>query len=101
MATRCVQELHVYVDAATQQTGPYRDSDPVEALGERWTRDAKKLAAFAHLDRRDEHDGLAGRSTVDDDLVLAPPEPWELPRALEPHQPDLGRDLTDELGIDP
>jgi hypothetical protein len=101
MATRCVQELHVYVDTATQQSGPYRDCDPVQALAERWTRDAKKLAATSHLNWRDEQGGLAERSTVDDDLVVAPNESRELARAIEPHQPDLGCDLLDGLGIDP
>jgi len=102
MATRCVEELHVFVDTATQQTGPYRDCDPVQALGERWTRDAKKLAATSHLDRSEELDGMpGGRSLIDDDLVAAPPEPWELARSLEPHQPALARDFTDGLGIDP
>jgi conjugative relaxase-like TrwC/TraI family protein len=104
MATRCVQELHVFLDAATQQSGPYRGCDPVHALGERWTRDAKKLAASSHLgrlDRAEELDGSAANwSVVDDDLAVAPPE-RELAQALQPCQLDLGRDLTGGLGIDP
>jgi conjugative relaxase-like TrwC/TraI family protein len=103
MATRCVQELHVFLDAATQRSGAYRGCDPVRALGERWTRDAKKLAASSHLDRLDlaqELEGpVAGRAGVDDDLVVAPPEP-ELAQALQRCQLDLGRDFTDGLGID-
>jgi hypothetical protein len=61
MATRCVEELHVYLDAATQQTGAYRDDDPVRALGQRWTRDAAKRAATSHLDRA-EPGGPTGRA---------------------------------------
>ena len=37
MATRCVEELHVFVDAETQQSGAYRDTDPIRALGARWS----------------------------------------------------------------
>jgi hypothetical protein len=103
MATRCVQELHVFLDAATQRSGAYRGCDPVRALGERWTRDAKKLAASSHLDRLDRAQELegsvAGRAGVDDDLVVAPPEP-ELAQALQRCQLDLERDFTDGLGID-
>jgi conjugative relaxase-like TrwC/TraI family protein len=99
MATRCVDELHVFLDRETQQSGAYRGCDPVQALGERWARDAKKLAASGHLDRGEELDGpTAGRSWVDDDLVVAP----ELARAVQPCQLlGLGRDLTSGLGIDP
>jgi ATP-dependent exoDNAse (exonuclease V) alpha subunit len=57
MATRCVDELHVYLDAATQQTGAYCDADPVQALGQRWTRDATKRAPQATWTGRT----LAGR----------------------------------------
>ncbi len=97
MATRCVEELHVFVDTQTQQTGAYRDADPVQALGQRWTRDAGKRAATSHLDRV-EPDGPP-RVGVDDDLVVAPPERCE-PAA--PWAPELtrGRDLGDGLGID-
>lgn len=86
MATRCVEELHVFLDRETQQSGAYRGCDPVRALGERWARDAKKLAASGHLDRGEELDRpAAGRSWVDDDLVVAPPPP-ELARAVQPCQ---------------
>ena len=98
MATRCVEELHIYLDAATQETGFYRDTDPVEALGERWTRDASKHAATSHLLRTDELDGPPGRS-LDDDLVVAPSEE----RAPMPvWTGDLGREreLGDGLAID-
>jgi conjugative relaxase-like TrwC/TraI family protein len=69
MATRCIDELHVFLDAATQQSGACRDWDPVRALGERWTRDAKKVAASSHLGRLNRADELdrpaADRSGVD------------------------------------
>ncbi len=67
MATRCVEELHVYLDASTQQAGAYRDADPVGALGQRWTRDATKRAATSNLGRA-EHGGPPGLAGVDDDL---------------------------------
>ncbi len=74
MATRCVEELHVFVDAQTQQAGPYRDRDPVQALGERWTRDARKHAAANRLARIGEHDWSLGTGN---ELVVAPGEPRE------------------------
>ncbi len=100
MATRCVAELHVYLDTQTQQSGPYHDTDPIQALGQRWTRDAKKLAAATHLGRA-EPGGPPGRSTVDDDLVVAPPDPSELAAARSAAELAGGRDLGDGLGIDP
>jgi conjugative relaxase-like TrwC/TraI family protein len=101
MATRCVEELHVFVDAATQQSGPYRNTDPVQALGERWTRDARKQAATSQLDWPEEPAGLAqGWRDPDDPLVVAPPEPRELARTVQPHPLDLGRDLSDGLAIE-
>lgn len=99
MATRCVEELHVYFDAATQQTGAYRDADPVQALGQRWTRDATKRAAITHLDRAD-LGGPPGRSAVDDDPVVALPEPHE-PAAPWAQDLTLERDLGRGLGMDP
>jgi hypothetical protein len=100
MATRCVEELHVYLDTQTQQTGPHRNTDPIQALGERWTRDATKRAAISHLDRA-ESDESPGRSKVEDDLVVAPPEPDELAPARSLAELTLERDLGDGLGIDP
>jgi ATP-dependent exoDNAse (exonuclease V) alpha subunit len=97
MATRCVHELHIYLDTATQQSGPYRDRDPVQALAERWTRDAKKLAATSRLDRDQE---LGGMSFTDDDLVAVPPEPHELVGTSWVEELARGRDLPDGLGID-
>jgi ATP-dependent exoDNAse (exonuclease V) alpha subunit len=49
MATRCVEQLHVFVDRQTQCTGPYFDWEPIQALADRWTRDARKLAATTQL----------------------------------------------------
>jgi ATP-dependent exoDNAse (exonuclease V) alpha subunit len=100
MATRCVEELHVYLDTQTQQTGPHRNTDPIQALGERWTRDATKRAAISHLDRA-ESDESPGRSKVEHDLVVAPPEPDELAPARSLAELTLERDLGDGLGIDP
>ena len=76
MATRCVQELHVFVDAETQQSGLYRDNDPIHALGERWMRAAGKLAATLQRDHQPRPDGPPGRSRVDPNLVVLPPAPW-------------------------
>jgi conjugative relaxase-like TrwC/TraI family protein len=100
MATRCVEELHVFVDAATQQAGPYRDRDPVQALGERWTRDASKHAA-SHLERTGDLDGPA-RSWPDHDdpMVLAPLPPRELTIAGVGQELAQARELHDGLGID-
>jgi conjugative relaxase-like TrwC/TraI family protein len=59
MATRCVEQLHVFIDRQTQCTGPYLDWDPIRALADRWTRNAKKLAATTqlelHAEPRDVH----------------------------------------------
>jgi hypothetical protein len=100
MATRSVEELHVFVDAETQQTGPYRHTDPVLALGERWKRDARKLAATLQCDHQ-RLDGPAGRSTIDEDLAVACP--WSNDIAMVSRAPELpgGRGAPDELGIEP
>jgi conjugative relaxase-like TrwC/TraI family protein len=100
MATRCVDELHVFVDAETQQTGPYRDISPVQALGERWKRDARKLAATSqHTDWR-QVDGPAERSAVEEDLVEALSVSDE--RAAVGRASDLpgGRVAVDGLGLE-
>jgi hypothetical protein len=99
MATRCVDELHVFVDAQTQQTDSHRD--PIQALGERWTRDAGKHAAAIHLDRTEELGrSVPDRRDTEDPLVVAPPESHERAAALPPQSLDLGRDLTDGLAIE-
>ena len=99
MATRCVEELHVFVDAETQQSGLYRDSDPIHALGERWMRAAGKLAATIQRDHQPRPDGPAGRSGVDPNLVVLPPAPWELAANRAPELAG-GREVSDGLGID-
>jgi conjugative relaxase-like TrwC/TraI family protein len=98
MATRCVEELHVFVDAATQQAGGYRDADPIQALGERWTRDAGKHAASSRTDWAEELDGSArGWRNADDPMLVAVAEPRELARAIQPRDLDLGDGLAIEL----
>jgi conjugative relaxase-like TrwC/TraI family protein len=98
MTTRCVEEFHVFVDAETQQAGLYRDTDPIQALGERWTRDAGKLAASSQRYDQRQPAGMDGRSTADDGLVIALPRPSELAAslALEP----AAREVPDDLGIE-
>ncbi len=101
MATRCVEELHVFVDAQTQQTGPHRDRDPVQVLGERWTRDARKHAAASHLARTEELGGqVRDWSDADDPTAVAPREPHELVAAIHPHAQVLSRELGDGLAIE-
>jgi ATP-dependent exoDNAse (exonuclease V) alpha subunit len=99
MATRCVEELHVFVDTETQQTGPYRDTDPLQALGERWTRNVGKLAASIQRYDQCQTLGTDSRSTINEGSLVAPPQPFELAasRALEP----AAWDVSDDLGIDP
>jgi ATP-dependent exoDNAse (exonuclease V) alpha subunit len=100
MATRCVEELHVFVDAATQQTDRYHDRDPVQGLGERWTRDASKHPAASHLKRTGDLDGPARRwPDTDDPMVLAPPSPHELTMAGLSQELAQTRELHDGLGI--
>jgi hypothetical protein len=100
MATRCVEELHVFVDAETQQAGPSRDRDPVQVLGDRWMRDAGKLPATIYCDPSLEPVGPAGRVRVDEDLVVAPPPPWELAAPDWTRELAEGREVTDGLGIE-
>lgn len=100
MATRCVEELHVFVDAQTQQAGAYRDRDPVQALGERWTRDARKHAAVVHLDNRQAPHRASARSCLDDDLVAAPPAAREFAIPTVGQELAHARELPDGLGID-
>ncbi len=49
MATRCVEELHVFVDRDSQCTGEHAQHEPLAALAQRWTRDARKHAATERL----------------------------------------------------
>jgi conjugative relaxase-like TrwC/TraI family protein len=50
MLTRCQDEVHVFLDRDSQCTGPYADLDPLTALAQRWTRDARKTAVSAQLE---------------------------------------------------
>ena len=100
MATRAVEELHVFVDRETQQSGPYRDTDPVQALGERWTRDVRKRAATAQRDHRQQLDGPVERSTVDEDLAAALPGSYDLARVDWAPELSGGRQPVDRVGID-
>jgi conjugative relaxase-like TrwC/TraI family protein len=49
MATRCVEELHVFVDRDSQCSGEYALHEPLAALAKRWMRDARKLSASERL----------------------------------------------------
>jgi conjugative relaxase-like TrwC/TraI family protein len=98
MATRCVEELHVYLDRATQQTGPYRKCDPVLALAQRWARDGKKHAASTQLAAREALGEPIGWS-LGDDLVVASPERRELARSGV-GELTQERNLEDGLAID-
>jgi conjugative relaxase-like TrwC/TraI family protein len=101
MATRCVEELHVYLDTQTQQSGPYRDIDPVQALGARWTRDASKHAASIQLGHQPELDGPPSRSRVDDDdMIVAPAPPYELTAASLARELPHEREVPGGVGID-
>ena len=64
MLTRCTEQVHVFLDNASQCTAPYRDSHPVRALADRWTQDATKFTASMHLDPIDHHDPLAQESEI-------------------------------------
>lgn len=56
MLTRCVDQVHVFLDTQTQCTGPYRDSHPVRALAERWATDTSKLPASSYPEPVGDHD---------------------------------------------
>ena len=97
MVTRCVEELHVYVDAETQQTGPHHDNKPIQALGDRWTRDAGKIAATLQRDHQ-QPDAPLGRSAVDEDLVPAPTQARGGRRARAPGR--RGGERPGRRGVD-
>jgi hypothetical protein len=97
-----VEELHVYLDTQTQQSGPYRDTDAVQALGARWTRDASKHAASIQLGHQPELDGPPSRSRVDDDdMIVAPAPPYELTAASLARELPHEREVPGGVGIDP
>jgi conjugative relaxase-like TrwC/TraI family protein len=72
MATRCVEELHVFVDRDSQCTGEYALHEPLAALAQRWTRDARKLSASERLAdlERDEEPAPAGDAARRADTLL-------------------------------
>jgi conjugative relaxase-like TrwC/TraI family protein len=86
MATRCVQELHVFVDRDSQCSGEYALHEPLAALAKRWTRDARKLSATQRLADLERDDAPAA---VEDarhraDLLLR--SGWEVLSTAQPHQ---------------
>src|SRR6266540_775880 len=93
MATRCIEELHVFVDRDSQCTGEYAQQEPLAALAQRWTRDAHKLAASAQL-LDVEADGERARvgDGVCRDGVMSH-HGWESPAAS---QPDDRADIEDD-----
>ncbi len=93
MATRYVEELHVFVDRDSQCTGEYAQQEPLAALAQRWTRDAHKLAASAQL-LDVEADGERARvgDGVCRDGVMSH-HGWESPAAS---QPDDRADIEDD-----
>jgi conjugative relaxase-like TrwC/TraI family protein len=95
MLTRCQEQVHVFVDRDSQCTGPYAQHDPLAALAQRWTRDARKTAVSDQLEVHAseaneptpwEHAPLAGgRQQVTaavhrapgTDAGMAEPLPWQ------------------------
>ncbi len=86
MATRCVEELHVFVDRDSQCAGEYALHDPVAVLGQRWTRDARKLAATERLAEleRDREPAPAGDVAHRPGTLLR--SGWELLCTAQPHE---------------
>lgn len=72
MATRCVEELHVFIDTQTPASGPYWNWHPIQALGDRWTADAKKIPASADECPRCDRPGSEIDSVVDPDVPAMP-----------------------------
>jgi conjugative relaxase-like TrwC/TraI family protein len=93
MATRCVEELHVFVDRDSQCTGEYAQHEPLAALAQRWTRDARKLAASERLAEleRDEEPAPVGDAARRAGTLLR--SGWEL---LCTAQPRERADLEDD-----
>jgi conjugative relaxase-like TrwC/TraI family protein len=86
MATRCVEELHVFVDRDSQCTGQYALHEPLAALGQRWTRDARKQAAseqLADLERDQEPAPVEGARRQAGTLLRSG---WELLSTAQPHE---------------
>jgi conjugative relaxase-like TrwC/TraI family protein len=96
MATRCVEELHVFVDRETQCTGEYAQHDPLAALAERWTRDARKHAAterLADLERDEEHAPVGDAARR---VSTMPHGGWEPLCDAQPHE---RADLEDDRHV--
>jgi conjugative relaxase-like TrwC/TraI family protein len=93
MATRCVKELHVFVDRDSQCTGEYAQDEPLVALAKRWTRDARKHAATERLAdlERDQEPGSVGDAARRAGTMLR--SGWEL---LCTAQPRERADLEDD-----
>jgi conjugative relaxase-like TrwC/TraI family protein len=86
MATRCVEELHVFVDRDSQCAGEYALHEPLAALAKRWTRDARKLAAterLADLEREQEPAATGDAARRPDPLLRSG---WELLCTARPHE---------------
>jgi len=86
MATRCVEELHVFVDRDSQCTGEYAQHDPLAALAQRWTRDARKHTAterLADLERDDEPAPVQDAARRAGTLLQSG---WGPPCSAQPHE---------------
>jgi len=93
MATRCVEELRVFVDRDSQCTGEYALHEPLAALAKRWMHDARKYAAterLAELERDGEPAPAADAVNRAGTLLRSG---WELVCTAQPHdRADLGDD---------
>jgi conjugative relaxase-like TrwC/TraI family protein len=86
MATRCVEELHIFVDRDSQCTGEYAQHEPLAALAQRWTRDAHKHAAterLADLERDEEHTPVGDAASRAGTLLHSE---WEPPCTAQLHE---------------
>src|SRR6266536_1088572 len=86
MATRCVEELHVFVGRDSQCTGEYAQHDPLAALAQRWTRDARKHTAterLADLERDDEPAPVQDAARRAGTLLQSG---WGPPCSAQPHE---------------
>jgi ATP-dependent exoDNAse (exonuclease V) alpha subunit len=115
MATRCVEELHVFVDRDSQCAGENAQHEPLAALAQRWTRDARKLSAsewLAELERDQEHSRIGGtpgqavvslRSPQEEAAARMRALARELAAPGTPGwspEPAQGRELGDGLGLE-
>jgi conjugative relaxase-like TrwC/TraI family protein len=86
MATRCVEELHVFVDRESQCSGEYALHEPLAALAQRWTRDARKVAAterLAELEREEEPAPVGNAARRADTMSHSG---WELLCTVQSHE---------------